>query len=239
MPTVERITLPAPLPRPFRVAFAADFHIRKGTPLSYVRKLCALLKGLEPDILLLGGDYGEDAGAARTLLSELSRCRFPKGILGVLGNNDRECFPSPAALQRAARFPILVNKSVRVRMDGGMIEIGGVDDLKHGWPDARGLFSRNADYRILLSHFPVVPDFGRGAPADLILSGHTHGGQINLFGLTPYALGYEREMAFGPSGRKESGGTTLFVSTGIGMSKFPIRLGARPRVHLFEFKKPE
>lgn len=231
MPKVERLALPAPLPR-LLVAFAADFHIRDSTPDRYVREVCALVGGLGADLLLLGGDYGESKSAAGRLFGELGRYRFPYGAYAVAGNNDAECFGDVAGLRALAGLPVLVNESARLEIGDKVLEIGGVDEMKHGRPDARGLFSKSADYRILLSHYPVVPDFGGGARADLILSGHTHGGQMNFCGFTSYSLGFERGKAAHLSGLREYGGVKLLVSTGIGMSKLPLRVGAAPRIHL-------
>jgi predicted MPP superfamily phosphohydrolase len=232
MPVVDRFAFPAPLPRRLRVAFAADFHIRNSTPDAYMDAVCELLGGLDADMLLLGGDYGETKPAARRLFAALNRLSFPCGTYAVVGNNDVECFRDIGALRTAASMPILLNESVRASVGSKIIEIGGVDEMKHGSPDARGLFTKGANYRILLSHYPVVPDFGFGAKADLILSGHMHGGQINLFGLTSYSLGHEKNKAAHLAGLREYEGVKLFVSTGIGMSKLPVRIGAAPRVHL-------
>lgn len=235
MPVLARAILPAAaLPRKFRFAFAADFHIRKSTPDRYVREVCALVCDAKADLLLLGGDYGESVSAARRLFDEINRYSFPCGACAVVGNNDRECFRDLKKLRAIMHLPLLVNESIRIRAGGRTIEIGGVDEMKHGAPDAHSLFSDAADYRILLSHYPVVPDFGSGTKADLILSGHTHGGQMNLFGFTSYSLGFEKNRAAHLAGLREYHGIKLFVTTGIGASKLPLRLGAAPRVHLFE-----
>jgi predicted MPP superfamily phosphohydrolase len=73
-----------------------------------------------------------------------------------------------------------------------------------------------------------------------MLSGHTHGGQFNLFGLNPYSIGFER---FGDelpppavvSGMMRFGPTTLLTSKGIGVSRIPLRIGVRPEIHLLTF----
>ncbi len=232
MPLVDRVALPAPFPHPLRLAFAADFHIRAATPDDYLDALCGLLSGLGADLLLLGGDYGEREADVRRLFQRLNRCKFRYGAYAAVGNNDRECFSPLEGLREIAEMPVLVNESVRVSVDGISLEIGGVDEMKRGHPDARALFTRDADYRILLSHYPVIPEFEGGTPADLVLSGHTHGGQWNLLGFTSYTLGFERGKAAHLAGLREYGGVRLLVSTGIGMSKLPLRFGAASRIHL-------
>ncbi len=240
MPVIERITVPTDrLPNGLRLAFAADFHIRAHTSPDYIAKLCAALGSTGADMLLLGGDYGETPSAACNFFDALAPFAFPQGVYAVAGNNDRECFPSYADFRQAARVPVLINETAHIRVQNKILEIGGVDELKHGKPDARRLFSAQADYRILLSHYPVIPSFGKGAPADLILSGHSHGGQVNLWGFTSYTLGIERDKAAHVAGMRVYGDLRLLVTTGIGMSKLPIRIGAKPRIHLISFEKPE
>ena len=74
MPTVERAALAGPLPRGFRITFAADFHIRSSTSDAHLDRLCDLLSGMKADLLLLGGDYGETKAAAHRLFDAL--CSF-------------------------------------------------------------------------------------------------------------------------------------------------------------------
>jgi predicted MPP superfamily phosphohydrolase len=240
LPAVERVRIDAHgfLPKGFSVAFAADFHIRDSTTDDYVNEVCDLIANLHADLLLLGGDYGESKGAACRLFDAFSRFTFPCGAYAVLGNNDREIFSNPDELRKVARMPLLVNESVRFPIGNRTLAIGGVDEMKHGKPDARRLFRRDngRDYAILVSHYPVVPDFGMGGRANLVLSGHTHGGQINFLGLTTYALGFERHKAAHLAGMRDYGDVKLLVSTGIGMSKLPVRLGCRPRIHRIEFE---
>ena len=124
-------------------------------------------------------------------------------------------------------------------MNGGRLVIGGVDERKYGAPQYAGLFPAAASgsvYRILLSHFPCAPD----AKCDLMLSGHTHGGQFNLLGVTPYTVGFERvfpqNMAvLASAGLFETGGMKLLVSKGVGASRIPWRVGVRPEIDLIVF----
>ena len=69
-----------------------------------------------------------------------------------------------------------------------------------------------------------------------MLSGHTHGGQIRLWGRTAYALGFERRMGMlAVHGQEQIGGMRLLVSAGVGVSKLPLRFDAPPEIHLVEF----
>jgi predicted MPP superfamily phosphohydrolase len=238
LPRVERLRI-AGAPRflrGLRVLFAADFHIRDGTRDSYLDELARMIGSADADLFLLGGDYGESADAARRLFRALDGLSFHYGAYAVIGNNDREVFPEIAQLQQMANMPILVNEAVSVDIGGGRLIIGGVDEMEYGAPNARGMFDGRGEkaYAILLTHYPYVHETG-GAQADIILSGHTHGGQINVFGLTAYALGFEQRQVQGVAGCMTRGGAKMLVTTGIGMSKLPIRVGCAPRIHVLEF----
>ena len=117
--------------------------------------------------------------------------------------------------------------------------LGGMDEYRYGKPDGKGLFSEDDGYRILLSHYPILPDCA--CPPDLMLSGHTHGGQFNLLGLTPYAIGFERIGRLGylapvmVSGFERFGRTALLVGKGIGASRIPLRVGVRPEIYRIVF----
>lgn len=222
---------------PVRIAFASDFHIRKNG-LAHAETICAALAETKPELLLLGGDYAEcDEGAVR-LFQALRRALPGVPAFGVFGNNDDAPFEhnrsALASLMRENGVCPLVNECQAIQVNGCSLEIAGVDDAYYHTPNARGLFSEaKGVYRVLLSHQPLA-FLTRQASPDLILSGHTHGGQLNLLGLTCYALtSYESKFVNSHiSGVKRSGNTTFLVSNGIGVSKLPIRFGARPEIHL-------
>lgn len=222
--------------RGLRVMFATDFHIRDCTPDSYVIAVVTMLAARNADLLLLGGDYGESVAASKRLFAALDGKNFPLGIFGVPGNNDIESFKTHSELRRAFSGRLLVNETVSIRLGGGRLYIGGMDELKYGAQPRRGLFPNDTSgYGILISHYPCVPSAVSGARPRLMLSGHTHGGQISLAGLSVYSLGLERHLVYAVSGVSEHGATRLMVSPGIGVSRFPLRIGCAPAIHLIEF----
>ena len=175
------------------------------------------------------------------LFRALEGLRFPLGGFGVLGNNDREAWDTPKPLRRLmakAGCRLLVNQAEALRLNGGRLWIAGVDEYRYGIPHAAGLYPADAApdaYRILLSHYPRLPQ----SMPDLILSGHTHGGQFNLLGLTPYSIGFEsisnRQRSARIAGLKAVKGGQLLVSKGIGASRIQLRLGVRPEINLLQF----
>ena len=128
---------------------------------------------------------------------------------------------------------LLLNEGDVIALPGGKIAVAGCDDHKYGSPETKGIFPEG-DYRILVSHQPCKPE----CAAELMLSGHTHGGQFNIFGITPYFIGFEssKKMLL-IHGEKRMGSMRLIVGKGIGISRIPLRIGAAPELYLIEFGK--
>lgn len=217
-----------------RAVFASDVHLRANVSVS---PLIDCIKSCRADIILFGGDFADTREQALRLFDAFDGLDAPMGMYAILGNNDTEAFEFPDALRKALNgcgVRLLVNESVQ--LDG--FSVGGVDEHLYGCPLKDGLFSGREGYRILLSHYPILPE----EKPDLMLSGHTHGGQFNALGLTPYAIGFERigrRRHLAPaavSGLHEIGNTKLLVSKGIGSSKIPLRIGVRPEVCLLKFE---
>lgn len=212
--------------------FAADLHIRNSTPDSHVKYIADMLHCADADMLLLGGDYGESREAALRFFDAVSADKYPLGVFGVPGNNDTEAFGDTGALKSAFPGTMLVNSTAAA----GPLVIGGADEVKYGSAPAHDIFdAADGRYRIYLSHYPLFPRFSAHARPQLILSGHTHGGQIRVFGITCYSFGIERSDADGVCGEYEKDGMKLFVSPGVGVSRLPIRAGCTPKIHLIEF----
>lgn len=218
-----------------RAVFVSDIHV---TERFCIEPLLEWIVDCKPDILLFGGDFADTQQQALRLFDAFQALRAPLGIYAAPGNNDIEAFGSHAALAEAmARFGgrLLVNESVQA----GSLAVGGVDERKYGHPIYEGLFRGRTGFRVLLSHYPSMPT---GANPDLMLSGHTHGGQFNLLGWTPYAVGFERvgsmrdHAPIRVSGFEEIDGMRVLVSRGIGASRIPVRIGVRPEVHLLKLE---
>lgn len=227
-----------PLRRPLRIAFATDFHAGGLTDDRMLEQACAALAALQPDVLLLGGDFvavrREDIRRIAPLLEAVPA---PLGKLAVLGNHDLRAGPGKiiSALERAG-IQMIINKHVTVRAQFGSVSISGLDDTTRGWP--RGdlaLDQASADRRIVLMHSPDGLESIGDRHFDLALCGHTHGGQIALpWGAPIFIPG-------GPLNRQYSRGShtlsgerrrMLLVSRGVGCSSLPVRLFAAPEVHL-------
>ena len=228
--------------RGLRALFVTDVHALPRTTGEDMDALTAKIASVHADILLFGGDYADKPEPARRLFAHFRNLHVPLGAYAVLGNNDREAFPDPDDLRRAlwpCGIELLVNESRTIKLKGGRLVIAGLDEYRRGNPDPSGLYpeeSRSDCYRILLSHYPRAVD----PMPDLMLSGHTHGGQFNCLGVTPYTIGFERLLAFRLASRYVEGlheyrGGRMLVGKGIGASRIPLRIGVRPEIDLIVF----
>ncbi|THF86212.1 metallophosphoesterase [Deinococcus sp. KSM4-11] len=224
-----------------RVAFLSDLHYGLYVGGGQIRRWVDAALAARPDLILLGGDYIDQRlrTSPRPLIRELARLKAPLGVYGVWGNHDYGSFGKfaspyygPAQADWAARraqlaqdlgaegITILRDQGVAVRSD---LYIGGVDDLWNGTPDARtALAGAGHLATILLSHNPdVLPDLP--VAAGLVLSGHTHGGQVRLpligAPVVPSAFGQRYAMGWVQGAH----GTPAYVSRGLGTSGIPFR----------------
>lgn len=223
---------PCPALAGMKLAFFSDIHASPRFSDAAMEALLARVAALGADIVCIGGDFAEDEESLARLLRFFPLLSPPLGVYACLGNNDRELPGFARMLEGHAR--LLVNGSVL--LEG--LRLGGVDERKHGHPRPEAIFPHDgASARVLLSHYPVACDFGVGARPDLQLCGHTHGGQFNVLGITPYTFFFEPRRHAWVSGECTLGGVRTIVSNGIGMSRVTLRVGAPPQVHLVRFTK--
>ena len=229
--TVEH-AFPCPALAGMKLAFFSDIHASPRFSDAAMEALLARVAALEADVVCIGGDFAEDEESFARLLRFFSLLSPPLGVYACLGNNDRELPGFARMLEGHAH--LLVNGSVL--LEG--LRLGGVDERKHGHPRPEAVFPHDgASARVLLAHYPVAYDFGAGARPDLQLCGHTHGGQFNVLGITPYTFFFEPRRHAWVSGECTLGGVRSIVSNGIGMSRVTLRVGAPPQVHLVRFTK--
>ena len=214
---------------PMRIAFASDFHAGATTAHRVLEAACAALDALEPDVLLLGGDFvSVRANDIHPLADLLAGVRAPLGKFGVFGNHDlRANHPEITAALGAAGVRMLKNEVVEVNG----VSIIGMDDPIIGHPhgdmidDAQGI-------RVLLMHAPDGLLLAQHTHFDVALCGHTHGGQIVVpGGLIPYLPLGDLSRDY-PVGKFPVGDGTLIVSRGVGCSTLPVRLFCPAEVHL-------
>lgn len=224
-------------PPPVRIVFFSDVHLGGMYAPEHLSAIVDKINSLRPDLVLFGGDFFAkfpddyvflDASARA---GELARIKAPMGKYAVLGNHDIRKGGRPYAekLLRAGGFTVLWDSCVSLPC---RVEICGLSPYSSG----RALKQLpNRGYRICLCH---MPDRARYLPlrrCDLMLSGHSHGGQVRLPVLTRVILPPGGKMfplgLYFPQGKKAG---ALFVSRGIGMSGLPFRFLCPPELVLLK-----
>ena len=212
-----------------RVGFLTDLHRSDMVTDDMAAAAVDLLMAERPDIIMLGGDYvtwggGRNryyVGAAAEALAPLSA---PHGIFAVLGNHD-DAREMPAAL--AARgFTVLKDARTEIAIRGETLHIAGIQYWTRKVVDIERVVRGAMGNLILLAHTPsrLIEATALGIP--LVLSGHTHGGQIVLPGLGAVAAKEFPVIA----GQAQREATTIFVSRGVGTVYVPIRINCPPEV---------
>src|SRR5579863_3545356 len=224
----ERIWLDA-LPSEFhglRIVQISDIHHGLFLPKEWLSEAVRQANRLNPDIIALTGDFVTYSkrmiGPAAELLGRL-RARY--GVYAVLGNHDFRVDADAITLAlRRQRIDVLRNRHVALRFGGDSVYLAGVDDYGYGADLRRAMRGVPRDAAtVLLAHNPRVIHLASRHGVSLILSGHTHGGQVNLpllgtvYGRSPERLRYK-------IGWDRMGLTQIYVSRGIGTIVLPWRL---------------
>jgi hypothetical protein len=216
------------LSKPVRILHLSDVHLREVEPR--LQKLVEILRPLRPDLIVLTGDVltrGWKDQAIDLLLSSLPPA--PLGRFAVMGNWEYWS-GAPEAFWAAtlARYGIqlLHNRSV----DLGPFQLAGTDDWLAGIPDLSATFAKVDPERptVVLSHSPLIFPHLLKPGIQLVLSGHTHGGQVRLPLVGPIFL--PKGSGNYPWGWYQQEGVWLFVNRGLGWSVAPFRWRAPPEI---------
>jgi uncharacterized protein len=224
-------------PRPLRVVFASDFHAGPVTHPELLNEASRAIARGKPDLLLLGGDFVHPhARYIDGLADRLRQIEAPLGRFAVLGNHDLYA-DDEYIVERLedAGVRVLNNESVRLPAPYDDIYLCGLDDPTVGAPNADAALRGADGTRIILMHSPEGLLSLREQSFDVAFCGHTHGGQVALPGGRPLWMpggALNRRYAHGQHELPDFGGATLIVSRGIGCSGLPVRVCARPEVHV-------
>ena len=227
-----------------RLAYLSDIHFGALFGEKRVRALAERVNALSPDVILLGGDYGEDSQGAVDFFRLKPGFRARYGVAAALGNHDRTLpdgnLPRILDAMRADGVTPLCNDVWMLEKGGKRVAFAGADDYYNGEPDLSKLseLTREADFTVFFPHEPdILPQvyaLADGPFYQLALCGHTHGGQVTVLGHSLHSSSDLKDRY--RSGWYHEQGTDILVSNGVGTSVLPVRLGTRPQIHLLTMR---
>jgi uncharacterized protein len=220
----------------FRVAQLSDLHGGSFLRAGDLREVVEATNELRPDLCALTGDFvTHDWREVLPILPDLGRLRARHGVLGVLGNHDYRGRCEGALVQACAEHGVRLLRDACVRIDtgAGVLAVVGLEDLE----EARSLDPARAradvrpgDVELVLCHNPAGgPHLARPQCA-AVLSGHTHGNQLDLPVLRRMGPPH-------PGARVQLGATALIVNRGLGVIGLPLRRGAPSEVVLVRLER--
>jgi uncharacterized protein len=233
--------------RPLRLVQITDPHLGPFMSERRLRRICERAVARQPDLILLTGDFltvetNRDHGALTRALAPLAGARGR--VFACLGNHDYEALDVVRAALDAAGVRLLVDAQARVDTAAGPVQVVGVD---FRWSDRAAhlaeVCARHPRHpgalRLLLLHDPGAFRHLPEGEADLVLSGHTHGGQIGLVRLgVPHTI-LSALTSIPDHGLWARGRDRLYVHRGTGHYGFPLRLGVPPEHSLLQVHRPD
>ena len=225
-PSVRRVQLSSDkLDRPLRFVQLSDVHIGSRS-LTFLENVIHRVNQLQPDFVCITGDFIDSAGLTENQLRSLKSVVGP--IYFSIGNHEK--YEQVTVIEETlTNLGVQVLRNQTVSVDG--LQFIGIDDMDDALQVSRELSKMTVDarrYTILLYHRPRGLEAAAAAGVDLMLSGHTHGGQIIPFNLVVNRV-FERSK-----GLYRFGNALLYVSTGTGTWGPVMRLGTRSEITLFE-----
>jgi predicted MPP superfamily phosphohydrolase len=213
-----------------------DIHHSNVVGRAYIRKCVDTVNSLRPDIIFLTGDYVTHSPEyIKPCVEELSRLSAPSGVFAVPGNHDywtdidlmSKCLDD-------AGIHLLVNRSCTAAVRGKELAIVGLDDLWAGMPNIRKAFNDvpAGAKKVLLMHNPDLIEDLSEQRTDIILAGHTHGGQVCL----PFLGSLVTPSRFGSKYSKgliTKDGTAMYVNRGVGLVIPAVRFLCPPEIAHF------
>lgn len=210
-----------------RIAHLSDIHVGRTTPRAHVRAAVELANRAEPDVVVLTGDYINFRKSEIPLAGEQLAGLEARRVIAVLGNHDYYGSGDGVADALAANgYDVLRNRHTQVDVDGAPVSFVGIDDpiTRRDDPDAAFAGAPREGTRIVLTHYPRDARDLAARGGQLVLSGHTHGGQIYVEPITArllrrFGLHYRRGLY------DVADAAHVYVTTGVGFSGVTLRVG--------------
>ena len=209
-----------------RIGFLTDLHRSTLVSHELIASAVQMVMAHTPELIVVGGDYvtNRDPRFIQPAANALAPLAAPHGVFAVLGNHDDDR-DVPAALT-AVGMEVLRDARTQITVRGELIDMAGLRYWTHKMPDIARVVRGAGPTLILIAHTPKRLIEAAALSVPLMLSGHTHGGQIVLPGIGAIAA---REFpVIAGSARREN--TTVFVSRGVGTVYIPVRVHCPPEV---------
>jgi predicted MPP superfamily phosphohydrolase len=218
-----------------RIGLVTDLHRSETVSHEMVDRAVRLVMAEAPDLVVLGGDYvtWRDRRFIAPAADALAPLSAPHGVFAVLGNHDDDR-DMPAALS-AKGFVVLRDARTRLTIRGEILDLAGIRFWTSRLSEIASVLRGASPNVILLAHTPKRLVEAAALAVPLVLSGHTHGGQIVLPVVGAVAA---REFpVIAGTGRRDS--TAIFVSRGVGTVYVPVRLNCPPEVAILTLQPVE
>jgi uncharacterized protein len=218
----------------FRIGLITDLHHSEMVPAQDIVRAAALLMTERPDMIVLGGDYvtWRDRFYVVPCSEALAGLSAPFGVYAVLGNHDDDRDMSAALISTG--FEVLRDARTTVGIRGERLDLAGVRFYTRRPRDIARVL-RNAEAPVvLIAHDPRRLTEAAALDVGLVLSGHTHGGQVVLPGIG--AIAARKFPVVAGIGHRDN--TSIFVSRGVGTVYIPYRLNCPPDIAVLTLKRP-
>mgnify|MGYP001435472326 CR=1 FL=1 len=229
----------------FKILQFTDTHIGFHYTIEQFENLVQKINSLNADLVLFTGDLLDDPSDPsiniERIILALSNIHADKGKYWVYGNHDHGGYGTDLIKEMfdQSGFTLLKNDAVLISSAKSSIQLAGLDDAILGKPDlTTTLLSESEDiFTILMAHEPDMADFTKEYSIDVQLSGHSHGGQIQIpfygYIYTPYLAEKYVEGSYMIGNLP----LQLFVSRGIGTTRLPYRFLCKPEIALYTLKQ--
>lgn len=223
----------------FRIAFVSDLHYKSKFKEKGLASLTRMLRAVQPDLILLGGDYLGECRYMRELFDSIASVHPTFGIAGVMGNHDYgACYDTLVQVMKEQGIRLLEHEVMPVKRDTSEIYIAGVRNpfnLKiNGNSPAQEVDS--AAYVILLTHTPDYVEDVDNSHADLALAGHTHGGQVTFFGWFAPRIPSHYKQRFRTGLKRSTQNVPIIITNGVGTSRKNIRAFAPSEIVVLDLQ---
>jgi len=229
-----------------KIAHISDLHLGFFVRINDFKKIIKKLNTLNLDLILITGDFVDDYVILKEAIELVKSVKTKYGVFASIGNHEyfRGIKPVTKAFKEA-KIPLLIDESTSININNSKLFIGGVDDPKKMAGDINTFLDKsltkvlkkykNEDFKIIMSHRPNILPIAAKNNIDLVLSGHTHGGQLGMNNRSIFESFYPKSYLWG---KYQIDKTNLYTSSGAG-HWFPFRIGCPTEVPIITISKKD